>query len=113
LTGALAAGDLADAVADGDPTSLSDRHVLIGAGGLPGNSQDSVTVFKQWLGGWVHELEGERVKRPGGAGAAQDREVDPLADHRDVTGLEDRPGGLFETSEVLGHLSGIVTAPDR
>jgi hypothetical protein len=102
------AGDLLDPFIHGDPAPVSDRHVLIGTGRLTRKAQHGVAVLKQSLSRWVHDLPGERVKRPLSASAAQNRQRDPLADHRDMAGLKDRPGGLLEAGEVRGYSGGVI-----
>jgi len=65
-------------------------------------------VLKKTLSGRVHHLLGEWIQRAVGARAAQYRQRNPLPDHGNVPGLEDRPGGLLEPLEVLGHFGGVV-----
>lgn len=51
---------------------------------------------------------GGRVGDALGAGAAQHGQRDPLPDHRDVAGTEDRPRGRLEPGEVPGEERGVV-----
>lgn len=105
------AADLLQAVVDRQPAVPCDGDILVGAGGFAREAQDRVAVSKQSLGGGVHHLLGEGVERAGGAGALQDRQGNPFSDHRNVTGLKDLPGRLFESSEVLGHEVGVAHRP--
>lgn len=61
----LGAGDLIQAGVDGDAALSGDRDVLVGSGGLPGQSQYGVAVLEQALRGRVRHLLGEGVVRAG------------------------------------------------
>src|SRR5215510_11210132 len=86
---ALTPGDLFESRVNGEAPFAADPHHLVRSARRPADAQDSVAALDEAHGDRVEDLVERRVAYRPGTGEMHERQREPFADHRDMTGAKE------------------------
>ena len=94
----LNARDFVNVIVNRNAALIGEPYIVIRTFGFAGQAQDGVTVFDETARSGMQNLIVEIVADGLASGYIPNGQGDPLAYHRDVTGLKDGPRGFFQTA---------------